>query len=160
MLGASVVNQGTAVSLTSNTVPSIHNTRLSVTNNIVNGSISNTNITYSYGDHVFTPKGNFTVDNTGTINETSKMSVTQTLTVPLVNKSSVKVTNIIWEIQNMTTTTTNNSKNTYYVDNNTYFNTLLRGLNTLISSVTITNVNIIGNYSISSSYIYDNSQVV
>ena len=162
MIGATTTYQGASIQANNSNIsetlgtPTITETS---TGSIVSNSISGTNITYSYGDKIFSTSGNFTTNSNGTIHEKTRTSVVKTLNIPLVQNNSLHVTDIIWEVVNRSSTPSNNYTYTNYYTNASFF-LMASKIQSLAGSGEITPPQEVQNYSLTDTYIIANNQVV
>ncbi len=92
---------------------------------VTNGSISGTNITYSYGTRTFSESGNYTAIDHGFKQETIREEKIKNVTVDLINPNNVSLKNIIFKVEKFRywNDGTNDTKVDWY-DNTTLNETL------------------------------------
>ena len=133
-IGSSLFANPITPVLSKNSSTNTHNTTSAVS---ANGwtNIPGTNISYRYGLDSFNAHNTFQVENNGTSIDNYTQQYVQSLTMNLVNLSSVVFKYLIWNINQTVYTITGTSTSSFRMDNNTF----LQYITNLNNSVTFSN---------------------
>ena len=119
MIAGSIVTNPTIASTKNMDTAKIEKVN-SLSSTMTTGTIPGTNITYTYGDNTFDASDSFNVTNNGTAHDSYKEQRIQTLSMDLVNLSSIVPQKYIFRIHETTYINGKNTTRTFVMDNNTY----------------------------------------